>query len=75
MHLLNNQSNGQIRLGFHVRLNSVIIYAVIRATSITEAYLERLAYTLAVDDPFENTEYIRSFPFWGFHDPTDLSFE
>ena len=75
MHLLNNQSNGQTRLGLHVRLNSVITYAVIRATSITEAYLERLAYILVTDGPFENTEYIHSFPFWGFHDPTNLSFE
>jgi len=65
MHLLNNQSNEQTRLGLHARLNSATTCAVVRATSTIEAYLERLTYTLVTDGPLENTEYIRSFSFGG----------
>jgi hypothetical protein len=65
MHLLNNQSNEQIRLDLDARLNSATICAVVRATSIIEAYLERLIYILVTDGPLENTEYIHSFPFGG----------
>lgn len=65
IHLLNNQSNEQTKLDLHARLNSATICAIIRATSIIKAYLERLIYTLVTDGPLENTEYIHSFPFGG----------